>query len=310
MKRLWALCLALTLALGLCGCKSWGVAEPSPSPSPTPAPDPAPVLAFFGASGEPWQEELRDGVAEWCDREGWELVEYDCLGWESTQTVQVDDLARNGRAEMAVLCAVSQSSLAQNAPALADRGVKVLTFCDSPSAAPERPQGSLAHLAPEREEMLRVAAAFFQEELGENTGVVIRHDMETELLEESARAVLEDAGVNVLEETYTWGSMDFAQAYLVDTLTRHSNVGGVLTFSRAGAQGTRSVLDAAGQEDAKILCMDCTGELLADLAAGRLDGVMALPAQETAAQLQAALTDVAAGKTPGDVPLRMEVQKK
>lgn len=310
MKRLWAVCLALTLALGLCGCESWGTAGPSPSPSPTPARDPAPVLAFFGASAEPWQEELRDGVAEWCDREGWELVEYDCLGWESTQTVQVDDLARSGGAEMAVLCAVSQSSLEKNAPTLAGRGVKVLTFCDSPSGPTERPQGSLAHLAPESEEMLRVAAAFFREEMAENTGVVIRHDVETEPLEEPARAILEDAGVSVLEETYTWGSMDFAQTYLADTLSRHSNVGGVLTFSRAGAQGTRSVLDAAGQEDVKILCMDCTEELLTDLAEGGLDGVMALPAQGTAAQLQAALTDVAAGKAPGNVRLNMEAQKK
>lgn len=311
MKRLWAVCLALTLIL--CGYEVWKTAGPtsaSPSGSPTP-PEPAsaPVLAFFGSSDQKWYEPVLDGAADWCEREGWELVEYDCLGLADTQALQVDDLARGGGADMAVLCAVSRSSLEENAAALARRDVKVLTFSHSPLGPLERPQGSLAHLAPDSGETLQTAAAFFRAELEGDAGVVILHDMETDPLEALAGSRLTEEGVSVLEETYTWGSVDFAQTFLADALARHSGVGGVLTFSRTGAQGARLALDEAGLEGVKILCMDCADELLADLEAGRLDGLVA-PGGSAAAGLQAALNDVAAGKSLGSVPLDMVIQKK
>lgn len=307
MKRLWLICLALTLAL--CGCELLAPAEPTsgPTPSPTPTPDPAPVLAFFGSSTEDWDQALREAAADWCREVGWELVEYDCLGLETTQAVQVDDLERGGGADMAVLCAVSPSSLEENAAALAGRGVRVITFGDSCLEGPRR---SLAHLAPDSPDTLLTIAAWFRQETEEPAGVVILHDVETAPLEALAREALEEAGVQVVEETYTWGSVDFAQIFLADALARHSNVGGVLTFSRTGAQGARRALDEAGLDGVKVLCTDCTDALRADLEEGTLDGLVVLETQGVADKLKQALTDVAAGKRPGSVPLAMEIQKK
>lgn len=307
MKRLRAVCLALALALGLCSCEGWGVAEPGPSPTPTPEPTPAPVLAFFGSSTQEWYEPMRRGAAQWCDQAGWELVEYDCLGLEDTQAIQVDDLDAGGGADMAVLCAVSPSGLEENAAALADRGVRVITFGDSCLEAPRR---SLAHLAPDSQGTLRTVAAWFRQETEEAAGVVILHDVDTAPLEGPAREVLEEAGVRVAEETYTWGSVDFAQTFLADALARHSDVGGVLTFSRTGAQGARRALDEAGLEGVKVLCADCTDALRADLEAGTLDGLVTLETQGVAGELRQALSDVAAGKRPGGVPLAMKIEKK
>lgn len=307
MKRLWLIGLALTLAL--CGCEFLAPAEPTsgPTPSPTPTPDPAPVLAFFGASTKDWDEALREAAADWCRESGWELVEYDCLGLEAARAVQVDDLERSGGADMAVLCAVSPSGLEENAAALADRGVRVITFGDSCLEAPRR---SLAHLAPDSQGTLRTVAAWFRQETEEAAGVVILHDVDTAPLEGPAREVLEEAGVRVAEETYTWGSVDFAQTFLADALARHSDVGGVLTFSRTGAQGARRALDEAGLEGVKVLCADCTDALRADLEAGTLDGLVTLETQGVAGELRQALSDVAAGKRPGGVPLAMKIEKK
>lgn len=319
MKRLRTACLAMVLALALTLALTlafslglWGGERPgatTPGPSPTPSSEPAPVLAFFGTSTQPWCQSFRDGAADWCQREGWELLEYDCLGLESTQAIQVADLAYTQGADLAVLCALDgQESLAANVAALADRGTRVITLSGSPLDHPV-PEGSLCHLRPYSADMLRAAAAFFQGELGENTGVVILHDMETAPLELAARSTLEEGGVRVAEETYTWGSVDFAQMFLTDVLARHGDVGGVLTFSRTGAQGARAALEEAGRlGEVKVLCLGGSQELLDDLEHGELDGLVTL-APQGADELDKALTQAAQGKSPTGGALSVEARR-
>lgn len=316
MKRLLAAFLAL---LALAGCAS---VEPAPSPSPSPGSGPAPVLAFFGSSQESWYEALSAAAEDWCGREGWELVEYDCLGMETTQSVQVDDLLRNRGAKMAVLCAVSRTGLETNAAALAARGVSVVLLSDRPlepetagdpeaSETPADPLGEFYRLGPSAQDIWEDAAAFFREGTAWDGQVVILHDVETDPLEAAARTGLEEAGVGVAQELYTWGSVEFTKEFLADALARRGEVGGVVCFSRTGAQGARAALEETGLlGEVKVLCLDCGWELLADLDRGELDGVMALREEEAAGALEKALSDAAQGKGPGGATLEMELWTK
>lgn len=313
MKRrtaLWlVVCLLLCLALSLWGRR--GVErEPSPpSVAPSENSRSASVLAFFGSSTEPWYQAARDGVADWCAREGWELVEYDCLGLEATLALQVADLAKSGGADLAVLCAATgRESLEENALALEGQGLTVISLGDSPLGPLEVPAGVKGHLGPYSEHILDTAAAFFQGEPDLGAGVVVLHDVETDPLEAAAVSALETAGVRVAGATYTWGSVDYAKALLEEVLLYQRNVGGVLCFSRTGAQGARTALAEAGLEDTvKVLCLDGAQELLDDIERGELDGVLTLREDGLSTELADALDRVARGETLGRVPLAVEV---
>lgn len=314
MKRrtaVWlALCLLLCLALGLWSHRVWEREGAAPSAGGSSGPArPAPILALFGSSTEPWYPAARDAAAAWCGREGWELVEYDCLGLEATLALQVDDLAKSGGADLAVLCAVTgRTSLEENAQSLTAQGLTVISLADSPLGPLEVPAGVDCHLGPYSQHVLDTAAAFFQEQ--PDAGVVILHDVETDPLEAAAASALGAAGVRVAGSTYTWGSVDYAQALLEDVLRDQSGVGGVLCFSRTGAQGARAALAEAGLADTvKVLCLDSSQELLDDLERGELDGVVTLEEDGLAAELADALDRAARGESLGRAPLAVEVRR-
>lgn len=315
MKRLTAfwlcLCLLLGLSLGLWGWRAWSGAEPAPGgPSVEDLPK-APVLAFFGASTQPWCQDALAAAEDWCGQRGWALVEYDCLGLEDTLALQVADLAQSGGADLAVLCAVTgRESLEENALALKGQGLTVISLGAAPLGPLEVPAGVKGHLGPLRQHVLDTAAAYFRAELAPETGVVVLHDVEADPLEAAAVSALEDGGVRVAGATYTWGSVDYAQTLLGELLRDQSGVGGVLCFSRTGAQGARGALDQAGLVDrVKVLCMDNSQELMDDLDGGALDGVLTLAPEDLAAQLTDALDRAAQGEPLGQVPLAVHIAR-
>lgn len=301
MKRLVAMGLALMLALGLCGC---GPEKPE-EPDPTPTPEPAPVLAFFGASTLPWSENSREWTTQWCEAEGWTLVEYDCLGLGSTRDIQIGDLLRSGGADLAVLCALGDwESLNAQAAALAEGGVDVITLSDSPL---EPTESALCCLGPDEGELWGAASAFFRWEI-DNARVVILRDSAAGQLGSAAQAALETAGVTVLEEVFTWGSVEYGQQFLADALARHGQVTGVLCFSRTGALAAQAALVETGRrEEVKTLCLDSSQRLLEDLERGELDGLATINARATAQALETALTQIAQGKVPVGGALGVEI---
>lgn len=316
MKRLtafWlALCLLLGLSLGLWGWRAWERGRTEPSAPPVESSPNAPTLAFFGASTQPWCQDALAAAEEWCGQRGWALVEYDCLGLEATLALQVDDLAKSGGADLAVLCAVTgRESLEENALALKDQGLTLISLADRPLGPQEVPAWVRGqHLGPYSEHILDTAAAYFREELAPETGVVVLHDVETDPLEAAAVSALEDGGVRVAGVTYTWGSVDYAQALLGDLLGGREDIGGVLCFSRTGAQGARAALVGAGLADrVKVLCLDGGQELLDDLERGELDGVLTLAADDLAAELADALDRAAQGEALDRVSLAVEVRR-
>lgn len=317
MKRraaLWlCLCLLLCLGLGLWRSGRAGVGKaPTPSVTPSEGHQSAPVLAFFGSSEEPWCQAALEAAEDWCGREGWALVEYDCLGLETTLALQVDDLASSGGADMAVLCAVNgRESMEETTLALRDQGLTVISLADSSLLGPlEVPAWVRGHLGPYSEHILGATAGYFREELAAGTGVVVLHDVENDPLEAAAPAALEAAGVPVVGRTYTWGSVDYAQALLGEVLLYQNDVGGVLCFSRTGALGARAALEAAGRADrVKVLCLDSARELLDDLERGELDGVLTLREDDLAAELTDALDRAVRGEALGRVPLAVEVRR-
>ena len=312
MKRFFVagliLLLTLALALELRGYQSGEGAEPDPSPSPSLSVEPAPVLAFFGASNQPWCEELREQTADWCRETGWELVEYDCLGLETTQDVQVDDLLRAGKAELAVLCALgAQESLDAKATALAEGGVAVITLSGSPL---EPPEDALCHLGPDSDSFWGAAARFFRSEDGAPRLILLRDSSGSEL-ENAARDGLEGVEATVLEEVFTWGSADYAQQFLTEALDRQNRVDGVVCFSRTGAQGARAALGGTGRRgEIPVLCMTASQTLWDDLERGVLDGLATLDARAGAEALEQALTQACQGKVPVGGTLPVAVQTK
>lgn len=307
MKRSLALCLMVCLCL--CGC---GARRARPHiPSSAPAPQSAPVLAFFGDSGEPWSETALEETRAWCGREGWELVEYDCLGSAATQALQVEDLGRSGGAAAAVVCAVAgRESLEENALALSEQGAKVLTLSETPLGALEVPAGSLCHLEPEADQVLTAAANAFRETLGPGTGVVVLYDVGTLPLETAAVPGLTEAGVSVAETAYTWGSVDYTKTFVQDILARRADVGGMLCFSRTGALGARGALEEAGLADqVAIFCLDSSEELQEDLERGTVTATMEFPEDTLEKELDEALAAVTRGETLGRRPLAVELRR-
>ena len=300
MKRLCLICLAL--ALLLCGCR--GQVATGPEASPTDSPAPTPVLAFFGASNQPWCQDLAEGVGDWCGREGWELIEYDCVGLDSTQAVQVDDLLRSGGADLAVLCAVgSQEELEARTDALTKGGVATVTLSHRPMDKPEK---ALCHLGPDREGFWSAASVFFRWE-EEKAQVLLLRDTEDDPLEEGAAQALEATGAAVLEEVYTWGDVGYAQMFLALALDNHSGASGVLCFSRTGALGAREALDEAGRDDVRLLCLDDTKALRELVEQGELDALATVNARALTERLEEALTQAAQGQTPESKPLGVEL---
>lgn len=307
VKRTLALCLLLCLSL--CGCKD-GRARPS-VPAPAASGEPAPVLAFFGDSGEPWSQAALEGTRAWCGREGWELVEYDCLGAASTLELQVDDLERGGGAATAVVCAVAgRESLEETALALSRQGAKVMTLSGTPLGPLGVPAGSLCHLEPDPTQAAGAAAALFRETLEPGTGVILLYDVGTLPLETAALPALAGAGVPVAEESYTWGSVEYTQTFVQDILARRSDVGGVACFSRTGALGARSALEEAGLADrVAILCLDGSEELQKDLERGTVAATMELSEDALAKELDDALTGVTRGERLGKRLLTVELRR-
>lgn len=306
MKRSLALCLILCLCLSGCQVRN----EPT-LPTPVPSVEPAPVLAFFGDSNEPWSQAALEGTRAWCGRAGWELVEYDCLGLAATLELQVEDLERGRGAAAAVVCAVAgRESLEETALALSQQGAKVLTLSETPLGALEVPAGSLCHLEPETDQVLAAAAGVFRETLATGTGVSVLYDVGTLPLEAACSPALAGAGIPVVEETYTWGSVDYTQTFVRDILSRRTDIGGVLCFSRTGALGARAALEEAELADrVTILCLDGSEELQKDLERGTVAATLELSEDALAEGLGDALTGVTRGETLGKRPLAVELRR-
>lgn len=307
MKRRAWLCLLLVLCL--CGCRQQ--TRPAVVPTPAPTAEPAPVLAFFGDSNRAWSREALEETRAWCDGEGWELVEYDCLGLGTTLALQVEDLERGGNASAAVVCAVTGGeSLEETALALSEDSVRVLTLSETPLDLPEAPAGSLCHLEPDSAQVLKVAADAFRAALATGTGVIVLYDVGTLPLETAAVPALAEAGIPVAEESYTWGSVDYTQTFVREILERRNDVGGVLCFSRTGALGARAALEETGLTDqVAVFCLDRSEELQEDLERGTVDGVTALSEDALAEELDEALTAVTQGERLGKRPLRVELRR-
>lgn len=306
MKRIWWLCLLVCLCLG--GCAR--TVQPE-TPTPAPSVEPAPVLAFFGDSNEPWSQTALEGTRAWCDRAGWELVEYDCLGTASTLALQVEDLERDRGAAAAVVCAVAgRESLEETALALSETGAKVLTLSETPLGPLEVPAGSLCHLEPDGDQAVNAAASLFRETLEPGDGVIVLYDVGTLPLEAAAVPGLTGAGVPVAETAYTWGSVDYTKAFVQEILARRTDVGGVLCFSRTGALGARAALEEAGLADrVTVLCLDGSEELQKDLERGTVAATLELSEDALAEELDDALTGVTRGETLGKRPLAVELRR-
>lgn len=294
MKKLLALGLALCLCL--CGCARER-AVPALAPR-TVSPAPEHTLALFGNWSDSWYAPLCQAGSDWAEEQGWAVVCYDYAGWDTTLDLQVDDLASQGGADIAVLCAgESQAWQDRWAAALADQGAQVLTVTNN-SALRLSPDAQ-GHIGPGSKALSKVAADYLRNRPG---AVVLRDTLDSPLELQTVRAL----GTAALVETYTWGDVDHAQLAVTDALTLYPAADTVLCFSPAGVWGARAALDRWG-EGVSILALGESAQLWEALEEGGLDALAAVDPQEAAQKLPAALDRLRRGSSPGTVELTPRV---
>lgn len=301
-KRLPALALLLALLLGQAGCGR--PPQPSPSPSPSPA-APPPVLALFTTSHDPWCAVVAEAGRTWASERGWRVVEYDCAGVGTTRTLQVEDFLRGERAELAVVYGLEGTkALAAQTQALSEGGVPVLAVSREydPGSIPR----AVCAIGPDREALAQAALDYFRPLAAD--GVLLLPDSQDDPREGAVADAFWGGSVPILELAYTWGGTEFARDYLLDALPRFPGAAGAVCFSRVGTAGARAALGALdGERDFRILCLDCSAQLLADLESGAVDALLAVSAQEAGELLTAALDQAARGEEPGTKALTVEL---
>ncbi len=300
-KRPSALAALLALLLVLAGCG--GAPQPSPSPSPSPT-EPPSVLALFTTSHDPWYAAAAEAGRTWAAEHGWQVVEYDCAGTGTTRTLQVEDFLRGEKADLAVVYGLEGTqALAAQTKALSEGGVPVLAVSREydPSSIPQ----AVCAIGPDREDLAQAALDYFQP-LG-SSGVLLLPDLQEDPREGAVADAFWAGDVPILELAYTWGGAEFARDYLLDALPRFPRAAGVVCFSHSGTAGAYEALGALeGERDFRVLCLDCSAQLLAALESGEVDALLAVSAQEAGELLTAALDEAAQGKRPG--PKTLEVK--
>lgn len=302
-KRLPALALVLALVLALAGCDR----PPQPSSNPFPSPTaPPPVLALFTTSHDPWCAAVAEAGRSWASERGWRVVEYDCAGVGATRTLQVADFLRGEKAELAVVYGLEGTkALAAQTQALSEGGVPVLAVSREydPGSIPE----AVCAIGPDREALAQAALDYFQSLAA--GGVLLLPDAQDDPREGAVVDAFWGGNVPILELAYTWGGTEFARDYLLDALGRFPGAAGVVCCSRSGTAGAYEALGILeGERDFRILCLDCSAQLLAELESGAVDALLAVSSREAGELLTAALDEAAqGGERPGVKTLEVEL---
>ncbi len=299
-QRLFALCAAAVLAVCCLGLvRLLGTpGAPEVVPVPSAAPDERPVLALFGASTDPWWEELSDGLDRWADEQGWALLAYDCRGNPVAQKGQAEDLARRERADVAVLCPAGDGEqLAGCAQTLSEVKVPVIVLSRRSVGDVE---GAAYRVCPEAGEPYAAVADWFDRD-----GLLLLADVPDDPEVETAREALEDGGGKVLDWGACWGSEDYAADYLDGALERFPGADGVVAFGRAGALGAKGAL---GDRDVAVLCLEYSPAVEEDLALGELDAAVEVSAQEALQALETCIPKVKSGEAEALYPLSVHIR--
>lgn len=296
-RRLSALfALAVTLVLGL-ALTRWTPQTVRPALSPSVPPEEAPVtLASLGALSDPWWERVEGELADFCQKRGWAYTAYDCQGSGETQAAQAAQLARDGTADIAVVCAVEAEEAGEWVKALADSGCSVVTLG-------ARVEGAVCGATYDETNLADAAADFLQG----SRGVILLPDVTEDARLESVQSVFSQRGLPVLETGSTWGDVDFGRDYLTAALARWPQADAVVAFSRTGVLAGAEALE--GRKDVKLLCLTCSPALEEEIAEGRLTGALTPSVQDGIEALQTLLPQVAEGKHPGSVSLKIETIK-
>lgn len=300
-QRFFALCALVALVgCGLAGARLFGRAgTPGAAPSPSPHRADRPVLALFGSSSDPWWESVSDGLERWAEDRGWDLIAYDCKGNPTAQQGQVEDLARTERADAAVVYPVGDSGqLAAWAETLDRAKVPVAVLS-------RRSLGETEHVTsrvcPEEGEPFAAIAGWFDRG-GE---LLLLADLPDDPGVETAREALEAKGARVLDYGACWGSEDYAADYLAQALERFPRPDGVVAFSRAGALGAKAAL---GDREVAVLCLEYGPAVAEDLALGRLDAAVEVPAEEALRALEDCIPKVRSGDAEDVYPLEVRIR--
>ncbi len=299
-QRLCALCAAVVLAVCCLGLvRLLGTpGAPELLPVPSAAPDERPVLALFGASTDPWWEELSDGLDRWADEQGWALLAYDCRGNPTAQKGQVEDLVRREQADVAVLCGVGDGEqLAGCAQTLSEAKVPVIVLSRRSVGDVE---GAACRVCPEDGEPYGSIADWFG-----RGGLLLLADVPDDPEVETAREALEDSGARVLDWGACWGGEEYAADYLTRALGSFPGADGVVAFSRAGALGAKDALDG---RDVPVLCLEYGPAVEEDLALGELDAAVEVSAQEALRALETCIPKVRSGDAEALYPLSVHIR--
>lgn len=304
-QRLFAFCAVVALmacvwsGAGLLRERS-GPSQPSvPALSPVQETQDAATLAFFGSSTDPWCQPFFQELEQWAGDEGWELIQYDCKGSAAAQQGQAEDLLRTEQARWAVVRLVGdQDQRDELVERLDAAGVGVVVLTDL--ADGDLPQGARCAVGPDGQGAFAAAAEYFS-----GAGrVLVLADLADDPRIEPARQTLEDAGLQVPVPGASWGLEQCAADYVNWVLEYQGPVDGVVAFSRVGALGAKGALAGKG---AKVLCLESNEETLADLALGRIDGVVQISGQEALREVERVLTALNAGQSPKPQPVKVTI---
>lgn len=299
-QRFFALCAAAALAVCCLGLvRLLGTPKARDIvPAPSASPDERPVLAFFGSSADPWCRELSDGLDRWAGEQGWDLIAYDCKGDPAAQKGQVEDLVRLERADVAVVYPVGNAEqLTDWAETLSQAKVPVVALSRQSLEVVEH---VACRVCPEAGEPYASVAGWFH-----GGDLLLLADLPDDPGVETAREALEDNGARVMDYGACWGNETYAADYVTQALERFSRADGVVAFSRAGALGAG---DAAGDEDVTVLCLEYGPAVEEDLALGRIDAAVEVPAQEALQALESCIPKVHDGEGEDFYPLAVHIR--
>lgn len=296
-RRLTALlAMAVVLVAGLAAIR-WTPKTALPELSPSAPPEKAPVtLASLGDGSDAWWEEVEEELADFCQARGWAYTAYDCRGSALIQADQAAQLAREESADLAVVYAADGSDAAQWVETLEKSGWRV-------AAVGPKVEGAAWSAGYDETGLAAAAAEFFRGA----QGVILLPDVAGDPRLEAVQTVFAQEGVPALEAGSTWGDVDFGRDYLVGALERYPQADGVVAFSRTGVLAGAEALE--GREDVKILCLTCSDALKEEIDDGRLAGALEPSASQAAETLKEALPQLAEGKRPAGIELKIETVK-